>query len=164
MVKRIKAKQTHRLQQGPPCDSDGKDEEELPAKATTKKPDSWPQQLVADLLQHNGRSGGDGEMIQGIKMPARAGTATNNNSPGSTSHPEEKKQSPNNSLVPRRRKERARARENVLLQMYNRGHADLDSSLGSLTCLLQRCSTVSPGSVCVFRVCACVHGCVHFHK
>lgn len=43
----------------------------------------------------------------------------------------------------RRRGGRLRARESVMMQMYNNHHADLDSSLGSLRCSFQQCSFVS---------------------
>lgn len=44
----------------------------------------------------------------------------------------------------RRREKRVRARENVMIQMYNNNrHSGLDSSLARLRCSFQRCSIVS---------------------
>lgn len=45
--------------------------------------------------------------------------------------------------VNRRRAERMRAREHVMIQMYNRGHADLGSGLERLRHGFRQCSIVS---------------------
>lgn len=56
--------------------------------------------------------------------------------------------------VHQRRAERTRARENVLMQMYNRSHhADLGSGLRTLRSLFHQCSIVSPNSCTACTMC-----------